>query len=102
MDPYEISNEIFEASVKRFITVPKDPTLRETYEPIAYHTFDQFDVFNRIEEEWDDNSVRERELFTRNGGPPPVPRYNQINRGHKITPIEDILEDPQRQSRPEK
>lgn len=99
---YEISDEMFEKSVRKFIEPPKEPKERRGYERLTYFTFDQYEGFNRIEDpgEWSDYPEKEEEL--KKLGPPPMPKFNQQNRGHKITNIEDILYEPGRLTRAEK
>lgn len=101
MNTYEITDDIFEESSQIFSKIVKDSKIRDRYDPIAFHTFDQYEIFNRIIDDWNDNPEREKEILMKHG-PPPLPRYNQKNRGHKISDILDILEEPGRLGRPEK
>lgn len=104
MKTFEINDDIFEESVKKFVIPPKDPKYRDSYEPIAYHSFDQYENYNRIEDDWDieNDEVEKEKAILAKYGPAPRPQYNQLNRGHKIIPIEDILNFPGRDTRPEK
>lgn len=102
---HEITEDIFANSVKSLIPVNNESRYSYRYDvPISYTSFDHYERFNRIpESEWDpaeDCKEKERELQLK--GKFPRPQFNQRNRGHKIVPIEEILDEPGRTLRPEK
>lgn len=100
MTSFEFTDKIFSKAVKKFNVVNKIPDQKENYARLGYESHERYDYFNRTDV-WDDDSLRDFHL--RSQGPPdPKPKYNQINRGHKIIPIEEILEEPARSKRPEK
>lgn len=102
---HEITDEIFEKSVQDYTKPPKEPqsSYSRYYEKISMHSYEHYDEYFRIVDDWydDDNEEKERQNLAQHGACP-TPQYNQSNRGHTILPIEDILEEPNRKIRPEK
>lgn len=101
MTSFEINDKIFAKAVKKFNFVDEKPEQKETYTRLGYENHERHDYFNRTDDDWKDDPLRDLQL--REQGPPdPKPKYNQLSRGHKVIPIEEILEEPARSKRPEK
>lgn len=104
MKTYEITDEIFEESSKEFGKVKKDSRIRDRHDPIAFHTFDDYEKYNRTVDDWsdrNDNPSRQEETLKKFGVPPRA-QYNHKKRVHHVIDILSLVDNPGRQKRPEK
>lgn len=96
-----ITDEFFENSSKEFSVLPRDYRVRDRYDPIAFHTYDQYEPFNRTVDDWDDNLDKEKEILAKHGQPP-MPTYNPKERRTQVHCILELVDEPKRKTRKDK